>query len=532
MVVKFEVTDLAPKIPGSSSPDLTKRPFNAALALIDGAGTPRPYLAEALPQVRTDRWSVSVDGRMETRYPLRPGLSWHDGAPLTADDFVFAYQVYTSPHLPIFEGTPQDQMETVLAPDPQTVVIRWRALYPDAGALVFGAFEPLPRHLLGERFAALQANPALRDTFVGLRFWTTEYVGTGPYRLEQWEPGSHFDGVAFAGHALGGPKIPRITIRVIADESTVLGNVLAGSVDFTADLTLKFEHAQVLKRQWAPDRGVVIMKPSGAVSLGVQLRPEYVGHPAQLDVRVRRALAHAMDRAALNDALFEGQGYGGESLVPSTVPFAAEVDRVLTKYPYDPRRSEQLMQEAGFSKDRDGFFADASGARFQTELLTNAGPEYERAQAIVADAWQRAGIAVATSVQGRAQARDLAARHTFPGLASRGGGLSERTWLSAEIGTAANRWSGENRGGWSNAEYDRLFLSFQTTLDRTERTRQVVQMLKLVSAELPALLWYFALQFNTHTGAVRGPEAGVTGFGSLTPATLPYWNLHEWALAG
>ncbi|MEA2640888.1 MAG: oligopeptide transport system substrate-binding protein, partial [Chloroflexota bacterium] len=73
---------------------LTKRVFNADLALLDDQGTPRPYLADSLPQLNTDTWKVNADGTMETNYHLRPNLVWHDGQPLTADDFVFAFQVY------------------------------------------------------------------------------------------------------------------------------------------------------------------------------------------------------------------------------------------------------------------------------------------------------------------------------------------------------------------------------------------------------------------------------------------------------
>src|SRR2546429_3379 len=60
------------------------RLFNADLANIDDTATPQPYLAEALPQLNTGTWKVFPDGRMETTYHLRPDLTWHDGAPLTA----------------------------------------------------------------------------------------------------------------------------------------------------------------------------------------------------------------------------------------------------------------------------------------------------------------------------------------------------------------------------------------------------------------------------------------------------------------
>ena len=117
MSLRTEVTDLMPKIPGNSNPSLTERIFNAAVAIIDGKGTPRPYLVEALPQLNTDDWRVSPDGRMQVTYRLRPNLTWHDGQPLTSSDFVFAYRVYTIPGLGMFAPTPQNLMERVEALD-------------------------------------------------------------------------------------------------------------------------------------------------------------------------------------------------------------------------------------------------------------------------------------------------------------------------------------------------------------------------------------------------------------------------------
>src|SRR5881396_3212093 len=71
---------------------LTKRLFNADMALLDDQANPQPYLAESLPQLNTDSWKVAADGTMETTYRLRSNLVWHDGTPLTADDLVFSWQ--------------------------------------------------------------------------------------------------------------------------------------------------------------------------------------------------------------------------------------------------------------------------------------------------------------------------------------------------------------------------------------------------------------------------------------------------------
>lgn len=114
------------------------RLFNAGLSLRDGGGSFHPYLAEPLPQLNTETWRVLPNGQMETTYRLRPNLVWQDGTPLAADDFVFAHEVYVHPEIGQAASPPFGMMDQVLAPDPRTVVIRWRLVFPDAGNLDAG----------------------------------------------------------------------------------------------------------------------------------------------------------------------------------------------------------------------------------------------------------------------------------------------------------------------------------------------------------------------------------------------------------
>src|SRR5579864_7881532 len=95
MAINQEVKNLSAKAYGGVNPARTTRIFNAGLALADASGEFHPYLAESIPQLNTGSWQVFPDGRMETTWKLRPGLTWQDGHPLTADDFVFAFQVYS-----------------------------------------------------------------------------------------------------------------------------------------------------------------------------------------------------------------------------------------------------------------------------------------------------------------------------------------------------------------------------------------------------------------------------------------------------
>ncbi len=531
MSLRTEVTDLMPKIPGASNPSLTERLFNAAVAIIDGKGTARPYLVQTLPVLNSDDWRVFPDGRMQVTYRLRPNLTWHDGMQLTSNDFVFAYRVYTIPGLGIFSPTPQNLMQIVEALDDSTFVIHWSRPYADAAALIDGDFEPLPRHILERPFSAFEQDPSARDAFIQLPFWSNEYVGAGPYRLIRWEPGAYYEAAAHDGHALGRPRIDRLHIRLFGDENTILTNVLAGTVEYAPFLSMRLEHAVTLKREWdVTGQGKVLFRQGGPDLVLNQLRPEYADPAAILDVRVRRALAHGIDRDAINEGVFDGMGFPSDSFVPAGLSIHEAVQRAMVHYPLDPRRAEALMTEAGFTKDREGLFA--SGAeRLRFEVKASAGTENQRQLQIMAQDWQRAGFEVQPVAVPLAQARDLEGRHTFRSMHTRGGlNAGERSWISAEIGTQQNRWRGENRGGWSLPEYDRLFETFMDMLDRGERERQVVQMHRILSEHLPAYHIDFSVQTMAHVSGLHGPEPGLANAGVFTPETGPHWNIHEWEL--
>jgi peptide/nickel transport system substrate-binding protein len=192
--------------------------LNAFLDLYDDQARPIPYLAEALPVLNTDSWIVFPDGRMETRYRLKPNLVWHDGAPLTADDFVFAFHV--SPPANGFRTgvVPYTLMQEVVAADSRSLVIRWNSIYPDAGVLHLGDVKfglvPLPRHILEPTF-----NQSV-EAFQGHPYWSHEFVGAGPFKLDRWELGSRLEAVAFDQHVLGRPRIDRIRLLFVSDFNT------------------------------------------------------------------------------------------------------------------------------------------------------------------------------------------------------------------------------------------------------------------------------------------------------------------------
>ncbi len=512
VAVRSEANSAAARLFGAASFNATPSSlFNAGLALVNQRQEASPYLSEALPQLDTDTWRVFPDGRMETTYRLKPSLTWHDGTPLTAEDFAFAWQVYATPQLGSAGSAPINQMDGVEARGPRTVVIQWRRTYPGAGALEDRDFQALPKHLLEEPFRRLSP-----DMFASLPFWTTEYVGLGPYRLERTEPGASLEARAFDGYVFGRPRIDRLRVLFISDANTVLANLLAGTVHIAIANSLPFQQGTVLKREWASrGGGTILASPSGSTPIRRtehQLHPDRVapGSRAILDVRVRQALAHAVDKDALNEAIFEGQGVMADTVVPFNIAAFPAVDRAIQKYPFDLRASERLMAEAGYVRGPDGFYTSPSEGRFSGEIRVIASPQNEASMAIMAAGWREAGFDLQQAVLAAAQARDQVVRTSFPSLSTIDGGTLEGLG-TAGIPTPENHWTGSNRGSWSYPPFDRLVEAWNASLVESERTRLLVEMATIYSRELPSTPVWYVLTLTAHTSALRGPTYEAEG---------------------
>jgi peptide/nickel transport system substrate-binding protein len=501
------------------------RIFNAGLVLHNDRGLPSPYLAESIPQLGTDSWRVLPDGRMETTYRLRSGLTWHDGTPLVGDDFVFAFRVYGHPELGLATVPPMNVLESVEAPDARTVIFRWKQTYALADDLQAADFLPLPRHILEAPFSENEP-----DAFVGNPFWLTEYVGLGPYRLQRVELGTFVEGQAFDGHALGRPKIDTVRLMGIPDGNTVLANLLSGTVHTATDNSMDLQQAVVLEREWSgrtgADGGEVIRNPIGVRYTEFQARAEYAKPRAILDPRVRKAFAHSTDRQALADGTHEGLSGPADAIVLRGVEYYEALDRVLTKYPFDTRRANQLLNEAGWSPGSDGIYTSASEGRLEIELRTVQGARNEAELAIMADGLRKAGVDATTRALTRAErTNDTRLATLFPGIFNgHNTSASEvplRNVRSEEVPREENRWRGSNRGGFQNAEVDRLVQAFETTLDRAQRNQHAVEMMRLLNEELPFYALYYSLHFLPRVGNLEGPITSVS-------SDVAIWNIHEW----
>ena len=522
MAIRVEPASVASKTLGSGGVTLTttRRLFNVTLAMFDDQGLAVPYLAATLPRLDTPSWVVASDGRMETTYQLMPNLVWHDGQPLTASDFVFAWRVYATTELGVSGVVPFPQIEEVVAPDATTVLIRWRRAYAEAGVLNEG-LPPLPRHLLESAFQG-----GGFEAFAGLPHWTREYVGAGPYRLDRWDPGSAIEAVAFDQHVLGRAKIERIRIVFIGDPNAALANILGGDVHFSADDSIRFQQGLVLKREWGPRAGgSVLAKPDLWRATYVQLRSDQMSPRVLADVRVRRALAHAIDKTLLNEGLFEGDGIMADvPLIPPTASYFASVERAATKYPFDLRRSEQLLLESGLSRGGDGIWTSAADGRLNLDLKTNGSAQNEAELSILGADLRRAGFEVRENVVPPALAQDGQVRNSFPSLYTFSTPLGEENLAGHNVRNtprAENRWVGMNRGAWASPEFDQISDAFNSTLDVGQREQRVVDMIRIFSSEVPALSLHFNPIPMAHIAALTGPKL-------VAPEAAVAWNVHQW----
>jgi len=359
-------------------------------------------------------------------------------------------------------------------------------------------------------------------------FWTREYVGAGPYRLDQWEVGAFLEGVAFEGHIMGKPKITRIREMFIPDPNTAVANVLAGQAALTSGDSIRFTDGETLRQQWG-DRGQILNFPNLFRVTVFQYRPEFASTQAFTDLRVRQALHFGVDFPSINEAIQGGRTIQATGSIPPTTAYYADLDKAVSHYPFDPRKTEQLMTEAGFAKGSDGVWASPNPqyGRMAFDINVLANPDSENEMHIMADTWRKLGFEVREGVIAPALAADTQALTSFPGIRTTSTPPGEgrfSQFKTDQIPRPETRWSGQNYGGWpGSSEYDRLANVFETSLTRDERTQAVIQMNKITTENCAEINLYWKLNAQAVLTGLTGPRL-------TDPNGSADWNIQEWEL--
>jgi peptide/nickel transport system substrate-binding protein len=490
---------------------------NAYVTARDQEDEVSAHLAAALPSLDDGTWKVFPDGRMEVTWKLRPGITWHDGAPLTAEDIRFSWEVANDPAALVGATTIARFVDRVETPDPLTFIMYWKETQQFGGELGEREFDILPRHKLETAYradpASIPNHPHLTNPEV--------FVGSGPYRPLQWERDSFLVLEAYDQYVLGRPKIDRVTVRVIGDSRTATSNVLAGTLDAVYQ-AVEFVEGRIIEREWAASgKGTVQFMPTSMNHLIPQFRPELTTPADLLNLPVRKALAHGINRQDLVDALDLGPEMIADSTgVPGT-PIGDAVARTIARYPYDPNRAAALLAEVGWQPGSDGVLTKG-GRPFDLELRVEGAAVQSTIYQVTQQNYQRVGINL--TLNRSVGSQNLQDRVNFPGLLSSGLTVNNmifaQRWHSNFI-AGPPRYVGENRQGYVNPASDAALDRLLRAVRREDQLRYWAESWKVITEDVAAIPMFYTL--NTYI--VR---KGLTGLQPRNPLGNAAYRVHQW----
>jgi peptide/nickel transport system substrate-binding protein len=457
----------------------------APLVMLDSALTPQPWLAESW-----DTTAVGTDS-LELTFRLRRDVAWQDGRPTTAHDVAHTFRIARDPRAAYVDAAAL----LPYAPEPVVIdsfTIRFRLeRHPDFMEAFF-LLPPLPAHVLGDVSAADAARHPLG----------TDPVGNGPYRFvrrssQEWV----FEANPDFPPALGGrPYLDRIVYRTIPEQTALITELLTGRLD----LAVSIRPPQVSRIEDAGNARVITFPVPNWVFLGLNTRLPYFDQRDE-----RRALAMAIDRAALVDGIMGGLNVTGAA---SVTPVHRAFDETAAVR-FDPDSARILLERAGWrDRDGDGVREDAEGRplRFRLKVWQGAGSYRELAEAVQAQL-ARVGVAAQPEVvefntflthvqgretpSGRVREFDAAIGNWTDNLLRK----DDSQLLHSRHRTGARQWTGFN-----SPRLDTLLDALAAEGDPGAAARLWREYQHALTDESPLIFLFYALGINGVHERLRG----------------------------
>ncbi len=326
-------------------------PWMILYALHDALVKPMP--GNAMAPSLAESWSLSKDGLVQ-EFVLRPGVKFHNGEPVTADDVKFSFERYRGAANKLMK----DKVAAVEVVDPGRVRFRSKEPWPDFmtyyGSLTTGAGWIVPRKYLEK---------------VGDDGFKRAPVGAGPYRFVSFNPGVELVLEANESYWRKSPSVKRLVLKSIPDEATRLAMLKRGEADVV--YLLQSALAEEARRTAG-----LTLRPTPIVSTHwLAFLDQWDPKSPWADRRVRLAANHAIDRQVMNEAITLGFSRITWSIIPQSFDFYWQPPA----YPYDPARAKQLLAEAGYPK---GFDAGDFWCEPATATMSEAAIGYLQAAGI------------------------------------------------------------------------------------------------------------------------------------------------------
>jgi peptide/nickel transport system substrate-binding protein len=416
---------------------------------------PDPVTGELRPHLGT--WSVSADGRT-VAWDIDPRAAWSDGAPVTGEDFATLAKAVArskkttrkSSFLAI-EGFAEYQsgraasIAGIIVAD-KHFTVRFSALFCPALYAVFGV-APIPAHAFARYLGDAPDKSAIDDAAENL----APSVASGPFRFESWKKGERLDLARNERYFEGAPLLEGFSLKVVSDGSAYAA--------LSRDTEINLAVIEPKDADAAARRGLAVRAYPAAsyTAFAWNLR---TGTPALRDVRVRQALAYAIDVDSFIESTLFGHGHRVQQHhLSGTWP--ASPASSLTRYVHDLAAADALLLQAGFARGGDGVFAK-EGKPLSLVLYTNAGNKArETFLQTTVEQLQRFGVRAEARLE---QLETLLERLGTGGADGDGWLISWAMgpepdpfglWHSSQIPDPARRTAGLNVSGFSSAEADK-----------------------------------------------------------------------------
>ena len=448
-------------------------PFMLLYALHDGLVKPMP--GNPAEPCLAESYAASADG-LSHSFVLRAGATFHNGAPVTAEDVKFSFERYRGNAA----GFIKEKVAAVETPDPRRVIFRLHQPWPDFllyYSSVTGAGWIVPKKYVES---------------VGEDGFKKEPIGAGPYKFASFTPGVELVMEAFDGYWRKAPTVKKLVWKVIPDETTRLAALKRGEVDLA--YSIRGELAEELQRAPGLELKPVVINSPFWIYFADQWDPKSPWH----DARVRKAVTLALDREGINQAITLGHSLLTGSIVPKDYEFYWQPPKI----PHDPAAARRLLAEAGF---RGGFDA---GEYYCDSSYANLGEAALNGLAEVGIRLKLRPIERAAFTKGYSEKK-------YRNIIQGGSGA---------FGNAATRMETfVVKGGayvyGSYPDIDELFAQQAAETDRAKRAAILQRMQQLVHERtVYAPLWQLAFLNG------QGPRVGESAFGLISghPYSAPY----------
>jgi peptide/nickel transport system substrate-binding protein len=412
---------------------------------------------------------------------LRRGVTFHDGRKLTAADVVYTFRSFLDPEFTSGRKGAYRLVASVDEVDAYTVRFR-----------------------LKEPFGSFPINLVMGIVPAGATNLASHPIGTGPYVFVRSIADDRVVLKRFEGYFGARARNPGLVLRIVPDD-TMRGLELRKG---TVDVVINDLATDIVRDLEARGEVRVTASPGCDYSyVGLNLRD-----PLLKDVRVRRALAHAVDRAAIVRYLRRGLATEAVGIIPSiSWAFAPDVPA----FAHDPARAKALLDEAGYP-DPDG---DGPRTRFTLKLKTS-NVEFVRLQATVLQQdLRRVGVDVEIRSYEFATFLSDVIRGNFQLYTLQWVGVADPDMLRRVFHSAQVPPAGWNRGFFADPEVDALIDRATRSVDRDERTRLFGDAQRRIAAAVPYIsLWHKTNVIVTQPGVTIGTLSPIADFGVLTTA--------------